>query len=311
MASFANLWDKTKYLDILINVTSSAPTTTPGAYIHAIDPDPVVPYVSSDELPNRMMALQTCETVSAWAPSTLRLKRTDGSFFNFFDAESASDAEYRQFAPGRYILATNTEFSESVDLTLTVDWAVLFERPVLANIDNNGPGVTYLLSIQSTTTDFTTDSTNTVLCVNDAAYWSRIRPPAGTYAADFRITLDSGVGSATYNVSSIVVAPGNGLTLTVSPNPAASTSYRAYNQTPNPYIINVPAPSAGRWRSLVTTGYCKHHPFIRVEQAETNWMQRANLINECRLKAIAQKEALHKYIVQSTLQSMVDNHTPP
>jgi len=126
LAAFTNLWDRVKLNQIYFTVNSSAPTTAPGNYIQAIDPDPVVPYASGSDLPGRMMALQSSVSANAWASTIVRMAKPSVLLYNFFDSENASDAEYRMYANGQYILATNTDFPDEVTLTVDIHWDVTF-----------------------------------------------------------------------------------------------------------------------------------------------------------------------------------------
>jgi hypothetical protein len=322
MAAFADLWDKTRYVDVVFSVTSSAPTSVSGAYIQAIDPDPVVPYSSSEALPSQLMALQSCSTVSAWAPSDLRLKKTgETAYFNFFDASVASDAEYRQFAPGRYILATNTDFPDAVDLTVNVHWSVLFERPVLTNtaLGDEDSGNTYLLSLRpesDTTNQFAYAAGSTLAsCPNDSPYWSRgLRPPPGSYPVAF----DVNVGSIRRHVTLLTVTAASGasstltLTATTQWNFSNPGSGSASAQNPDPLIVDVPAQVVGkRWRPMVRTGFCLHHPFLRVGRRELDWFNVTLVKREARRLAAVRQQAGERYAIDKMYEELVGKRASP
>jgi hypothetical protein len=313
MAAFSKLWDRTRYLRVAIEVQSSSPTTVAGSYIHAIDPDPVVPYESDGLLPSKLMALQTSKSQSAWAESVIELKPTASTYFNFFDGASASDAEYRQFAPGRYILATNATFDATVDLTIMVSWSVMFERPVL--VDPNEQNVFFLT--------FPSDGSAIVNAPlgspfgtvdNKSEYWMTGLPPPGTYSVDFNLDFRQMPGGAPWDrrISSVEVVNDDIFVLECEPFWSNDVDIVGAIQgtVPDPVVIKLQSPrTAGRiWLPPIKRGLSMVCPLIKPTN-EFEWEQRCQKQQLRAAEENARKRALSRYHETLAFEQLMSTRT--
>lgn len=153
LPKFADLWTRTRFKSLRVIVSPQTSTSVSGGYVLAIDPDPTVLYTSGDELVPRLKALTGSVTTTAWNGVGIGMPGGRHELlYNRFNNQTASDAEVREYADGKILLATTTDYTEDVSYNIDIEWSVEFQRPDTVPEErpvapDPGAGTTYNFSI--------------------------------------------------------------------------------------------------------------------------------------------------------------------
>jgi len=205
MPKFAELWTRTRFKVLNVIVSPQTSTSVSGGYVLAIDPDPTVLYTSGDELVPRLKALNASVTTTAWNGTGISLPNGNHTLlYNRFNPQTASDAELREYADGKILLATTTDYPEAVSYNIDIEWQVVFQRPDTVpdeaynggDIPDPGTGtnVTVQANFDSSAAGMTYDEYRTMMVgagVNGFAIPSRLAP----------LTFSSTPTAGTFNLS--------------------------------------------------------------------------------------------------------------
>lgn len=315
LSKFAELWTKTVFKKLHVYVTSSNPSTVPGNYTLAIDPDPVVSYESGPTVPGRLMALTTAQKANAWADARVAMPKNEISLFNKFNFRSASDAEVRQYAAGQVIMATTTDYAEDCEYTVNVDYGVEFERP---DTTSDSGGQDQQVFLDTSWTSYTVSSQVVIFSESNAFRIFRGTPPAvGLYPTPgltLGLTTTNESLQEVFSAQWLTVLDTGNVTLEVTPRPghtlAASGVVSAQN--PAPYVVSTANSLEQPRPIMVQAGYAQLHQYAPTE-SHIRWHAKARfehekrkfegLVEKAKVKLI--EERLNKLSL-SSLQSVRD-----
>jgi len=292
LATFSRLWTKTIFKNLVVEVTSSNPSSVSGNYTLAIDPDPAQTYDSSEALPARLMALTMANRANAWADTCLQMIPNLRPLFNRFHLEGASDAEIREYAAGQLIMATTTDYAEDCEYTVNVGWDVAFEKP------DTTPDVEDLvegrLFMNTSGLQYTVPSNTTLSIAAASRAFNRSNVGDFNIAVSdlLRVAPEDGTAPHSLQVSNIAYTAASDtmlISLTTSVNPPLVAGTLG-TQVPIPYTINTGTSSE---RRLVKVGYGLIHPvFLRRNRQELGWYDSALRRHRTKLATSDVKAAL-------------------
>jgi len=226
----SGLWARYRFEKVRFMIRSSNPTTSSGNYTIGVDPDPVTYYADGPELPSRLMALTNATQANLWADAMVDapVKRNGDFFYTGLNAITASEAEIRQFADGQIIVATTTDLpaeQETCQLTLAVEWEVVFKQPNTAQDVSSG----IALLLLGNNNPYKVAEAGTFTC-NDAVY-----PPGrleGTYPLSTPVPVKFPTEAANFVTVTSVAVKLNG---------DVTASYVS-TKTSSEYACNIVAP---------------------------------------------------------------------
>jgi len=276
LSTFSNLWTKTLFRNLVVEVTSSNPSSVAGNYTLAIDPDPAQTYESGPDLPPRLMALTMASKANAWADNILQMIPNLKPLFNRFHLEGASDAEIREYAAGQLIMATTTDYADDCEYTVNVGWDVQFEKPDTTPTVEDIANPKLFMNVGGLA--YTVAGADVITIPGGARAFNRAN--VGTFqvlVTDFLTiqpkntngTLTVGVTQITYDATADELS----LFIDIVPSPGLIASTLGV-QSPVPYYINVGA--VRNARELTKVGYGLIHPmFLLRKRKEHEWYQAA------------------------------------
>jgi len=302
LASFATLWTKTKFLQLIIEVISANPSTVSGNYTVAIDPDPVQSYTSGLDLPGRLAALTTSARANAWADNGVIMKPNPISLFNRFNLVGASDAEIREYACGQYIIATTTDYVEPCEYTVNLHWSVAFERPDTTESFNlPGPPGLLLDTVLTTPTLTPIISANLLIfSVADVNKMVNRAPPLGIYdLPGLSLHFQDTAGSGRTILCDQIEFDEDGTATMTTAKPTggdfAPGVGRVTIQTPSTYSI----PLSTTLSRYVRAGYALLHPWFKPEK-HVQW----KMSSIAATNAKARKRNMQKVLEERELEAM-------
>lgn len=156
----SSLFQKIEYASLRFEVQTQTPTTNAGGYVIAFLHDPQMEVGSGETALRALTAIQGTQTSKFWQSSVMSVQTTKQQYFTL------QGNDVRLFSPGRFIVLSDGEPTESVAVTILFHWTVRLTRPALQRLVARLPQVVVVSSMIGSTASNTVRDNNYIIYGN-------------------------------------------------------------------------------------------------------------------------------------------------